>query len=140
MLHGELVTLRAPRRSDLADLQPILRDDVDAVATMDDAPWVPRSREMSEARFDKRLADDPAGDQVWLTVQIHDDPEERAVGEAGLWGIDMHRRHAHVGIALGRAQRGGGLGPTYCGCSATTPSASEVYTACRSTRWPSTRR
>lgn len=109
MLHGELVTLRAPRRSDLADLQPILRDDVETVAAMDDAPWVPRSREMSEARFDKGLADDPAGDQVWLTVQIRDDPEEREVGEAGLWGIDLHRRHAHVGLVLGRAQRGDGL-------------------------------
>lgn len=43
-------------------------------------------------------------------VQQRDDPEKRPIGEAGLWGIDLHRRQAHLGLVLGRDCRGAGLG------------------------------
>lgn len=110
MLYGESVILRAHRRDDVAALQRVLRDDVETVALMEDAPWVPHSLEMAQARFDKRLAEDPAKDAVWLIVQRRDDPDGQAVGEAGLWGIDLHLRRAHLGIVLARDARRSGLG------------------------------
>jgi RimJ/RimL family protein N-acetyltransferase len=110
MLRGQRVLLRPHRRADLAVLQPILRDDVATVAVMEDAGWLPRSLERAEARFDKRLADDPPTEEIWLMVQAHDDPVEEAIGEAGLWGIDLHRRQAHLGVVLARTRRGSGLG------------------------------
>jgi len=110
MLRGQRVLLRPHRRADLTVLQPILRDDVATVAVMEDAGWLPRSLERAEARFDKRLADDPPTEEIWLVVQAHDDPVEEAIGEAGLWGIDLHRRQAHLGVVLARTRRGSGLG------------------------------
>jgi len=47
------------------------RDDVATVAVMKDAGWLPRSLERAEARFDKRLADDPPTAEMWLVVQAH---------------------------------------------------------------------
>lgn len=35
---------------------------------------------------------------------------EEAIWEAGLWGIDPHRRHAHSGVVPARTRRGRGLG------------------------------
>jgi len=110
MLFGESVILRAHRRDDVAALQRVLRDDLETVALRSDAPWVPHSFEMAQARFEKRLTEDPATDAVWLIVQRRDDPNGHAVGEAGLWGIDLHVRRAHLGIVLTRDVRGSGLG------------------------------
>lgn len=110
MLIGERVVLRARRRSDLARLQPVVRDDVETVALMDDEPWLPRSLESAQARFDKQLSDEPPSDGVSLVVQCRDDPEEQAVGTAGLWGLDLHARLAHVALVMAREARGSGLG------------------------------
>lgn len=109
-MFGERVVLRAHLRSDLAVLQPILREDVATVALMEDAAWVPRSLASVEARFDRRLSEDPTGEEVWFVVQKREDPEACPIGEAGLWGVDLHRRQAHLGLVLGRDCRGAGLG------------------------------
>jgi RimJ/RimL family protein N-acetyltransferase len=102
--------------SDCANLgvrtsRPLFRLDADAehVSLASARPFQPRSLAALQAEYDKRQAElDPTSAQ--FTVQRLDDKTGAAIGEVGLWRIDLHHRSAHVGISLLPTARGHGLG------------------------------
>ncbi|MDI5966120.1 GNAT family protein [Streptomyces sp. SL13] len=113
MIRGERVLLRSRRESDVAVLCDGLYDDVLGHSRADSRPWVPT--QPSKSPFTHAL-DDPAPDAAHFTVVeavpvTPDAPDgERLVGEALLWGIDLHNRGAHLGLSLLPSARGRGLG------------------------------
>jgi RimJ/RimL family protein N-acetyltransferase len=108
VLVGRLVGLREPRREDVEALFSL---DVDAehVSLASTRPFQPRTLAALQAAYDKRQAEpDPTSAQ--FTIQRLDDDAGAAIGDVGLWRIDMHHRSAHVGISLLTDARGKGLG------------------------------
>ena len=82
-----------------------LWEDVDTWLSAQSRPYVPESA----ANKRKRLlaTDDGGGGQaVWLLVEV----DNRLVGVAGLWDIDMHNRRAQVAVTLHPKERGAGYG------------------------------
>ena len=108
MLTGTLVALREQRRDDV-EVMAQLSSDPEHVALADWRPYQPRSPAARLDRFDKRqLEADPRS--AFFTSQRRDDPDGAAIGDVGLWQIDLHHRSAHVGISLLPSARGQGLG------------------------------
>jgi len=105
MLRGAKVGLRSRIEADVAILESELYDDVVTRSRADSRPWVPRSPGMASSPFALR---EPADDSACFSVIALDD-HERLAGDALLWGIDLHNRSAHVGIALLPGFRGQGL-------------------------------
>ncbi|HEY6796674.1 MAG TPA: GNAT family protein [Kineosporiaceae bacterium] len=108
MLRGRLVGLREPRRDDVQALFP-LDTDAEHVSLADSRPFRPRSLAARQAEYDKRQTE-PEAATTFFTVQRLDDETGTALGQVGLWDIDLHHRSAHVGISLLPAARGQGLG------------------------------
>ena len=105
MLCGARVCLRAPRRADLELLHGPLREDPDAFMLSDSDPYAPESLEVAQARFDRRLAEEPDGRFAGFTVEAAADLGDtiaagQVLGDASLWGIDPHTRSAHIGVRL----------------------------------------
>jgi RimJ/RimL family protein N-acetyltransferase len=108
MLTGRLVRLRESRRDDV-EAMFVLDADPEYVALASALPFQPRSLAARLAEFDKRQTEsDPTS--ASFTVQRLDDEAGAAVGQVGLWGIDLHNRSAHVGISVLPSARGQGLG------------------------------
>lgn len=112
MLLGDTVLLRAERRDDLPVLHAAFDLDPHVHALTSEDPWVPRTLEARVAAFDRRQSDDAgsASSPVRFAVQRRDDPRERCVGYATMWGLDLHNRVAHLGLGIVPDERGGGLG------------------------------
>jgi RimJ/RimL family protein N-acetyltransferase len=89
-----------------------LRSDPDLQQKIDAKPWRPESLEQAYARYDKDLSEGPDHSFERFTVVPRDRADEpgSGVGYALLWGIDVHHRAAHVGLALVPEARGHGYG------------------------------
>jgi RimJ/RimL family protein N-acetyltransferase len=108
MLSGRLVGLREPRREDVEALFT-LDSDAEHIALADTRPFRPRSLAARQAEYDKRQSE-PDLASAFFAIQRLDDATDQALGNVGLWLIDMHHRSAHVGISLLPSARGQGLG------------------------------
>ena len=105
MLRGELAGLRARHDSDVPVLHAELYEDVATRMRADSRPWRPIPPGSPASPYVVTGAADDAA--VFSVVRLASD---ELAGEALLWGIDLHNRTAHVGIALRPAFRGQGLG------------------------------
>jgi RimJ/RimL family protein N-acetyltransferase len=113
MLRGKQICLRARLRSDVEVLHEPLQVDPELWMLTDNDPWVPESLDVSLTKFDKRQAEEQTrhvGFTVETLVDVGDLPAGRVVGDACLWGIDLHARSAHVGLTLIGPARGHGFG------------------------------
>src|SRR6202046_51291 len=107
MLRGERAGLRARRADDGRILHGDLYEAPEAWVRSDTRPWA-------------RVACGPAspywpGDEVpsgsdAALFAVTELSTGDLAGEALLWGIDLHNRSAHLGLALRPACRGRGLG------------------------------
>jgi RimJ/RimL family protein N-acetyltransferase len=108
MLKGRLVGLRERRREDVEALFE-LDADAEHVSLSGSRPFQPRSLAAGQAEYDKQqIEQDPKS--AFFTIQRVDDEAGAAIGDVGLWMIDMYHRSAHVGISLLPSARGQGLG------------------------------
>lgn len=104
MLWGEKIGLRARHDSDIPVLHAELYDDIATRSVADSRPWQP----IPAGPGSPYVVTSPDGRAAFFSVV--DRPTGELAGEALLWGIDLHNRAAHVGIALRPAFRGRGLG------------------------------
>jgi RimJ/RimL family protein N-acetyltransferase len=86
-------------------LQAELYDDVPGQARADSRPWRPVSPGSDAVPYRVRAPEETAAQ--FSVVELATD---ELAGEAVLWGIDLHQRSAHLGMALRPAFRGRGLG------------------------------
>src|SRR3954447_4911594 len=105
MLRGEHVGLRARQATDVPVLHSELHDDVVTRSRGSGRPWVPLSADGPASPY---AITEPGENAAQFSVVRLSDGE--LVGEAGLWGIDVHNRTAHPGLALRPAFRGQGFG------------------------------
>lgn len=105
MLRGEKIYLRARDQADVEVLHRELYDDVAGHARADGRPWRPRPV-ATGSPYDPKAPSD-GGAAVFSVVAVVGD---ELLGESLLWGVDLHNRYAHVGIALLPAARGRGFG------------------------------
>ncbi|SDZ02275.1 Protein N-acetyltransferase, RimJ/RimL family [Amycolatopsis xylanica] len=104
MLRGDKVGLRARHETDVPVLHAELYDDVATQALASSRPWRPIAPGSAVSPY---AVADPSDEVVaFSVVQLADD---ELVGEALLWGIDVHNRTAHLGLSLRPAFRGRGL-------------------------------
>ncbi|MFJ9586191.1 GNAT family N-acetyltransferase [Streptomyces acidicola] len=104
MIRGEKVGLRTRRDSDLPVLQAELYEDVVVRSRADSVPWRPVPADAADS---PATAAAPSPEKAYFSVV--DLESQELVGEALLWGIDLHNRTAHLGISLLPAFRGRGL-------------------------------
>ena len=105
MLTGEKVTLRARQADDIPVLESELHDDVRTWSRSDNRPWRPFSPGSTDSPY--RLDDSDTSQAKFSVVELSSGV---LAGDAVVWGMDMHNRCAHVGLALRPAFRGRGLG------------------------------
>jgi RimJ/RimL family protein N-acetyltransferase len=105
MLRGDKIGLRARYETDVPVLHAELYDDVATRSRADSRPWRPISAGSAASPF---AVADPSDEVAFFSV-VHLADDELA-GEALLWGIDLHNRTGHLGLALRPAFRGRGLG------------------------------
>ena len=99
--------MRARFDSDVPELYAQLYGDVVTRSRADTRAWVPLPPNRTI------YGSDPTPDAAAFAVVEPAGPDgegERLVGEAVLWGIDLHNRAAHIGISLFPAVRGRGIG------------------------------
>jgi RimJ/RimL family protein N-acetyltransferase len=92
---GELVYLRAPERSDIGDFVRWFND-ADVLHNL--AMSAPMSTAAETAWFDRMLERQGTTDYLFVICLLADD---RAIGTAGLHGIDQVNGSAEFGIAVG---------------------------------------
>jgi RimJ/RimL family protein N-acetyltransferase len=97
------VALRGRYPEDVTILQRELYEDVVTRSQADTRPWRPLPPDPSLSPYSVAVADDAA---FFSIVSVEEDD---LAGEALLWGIDLHNRLAHVGVALLPRFRGRGL-------------------------------
>jgi len=107
MLRGDLVVLRARREDDARILHAELYEDTHAWVRSDTRPWVPVPYGPGSPHWPGEEAPSAADAAVFAVTEL---ATGELAGEALLWGIDLHNRSAHVGLALRPASRGRGLG------------------------------
>ncbi len=107
MLRGELVVLRARREDDARVLHAELYEDTDTWVRSDTRPWVPVPFGPGSPHWPGEEAPSAADAAVFAVAEL---ATGELAGEALLWGIDLHNRSAHLGLALRPACRGRGLG------------------------------
>ncbi|WP_319463842.1 GNAT family protein [Micromonospora sp. RTP1Z1] len=105
MLRGDMVGLRARHETDVPILQSELYDDIATRSRADSRPWRPITPGSAASPY---TVSDPTDDAACFSVVLLAD--EELVGEALLWGIDLHNRIAHLGISLRSAFRSRRLG------------------------------
>jgi RimJ/RimL family protein N-acetyltransferase len=110
VLVGSVAALRSVRREDLSVLHAAFGTDPAVHAVAETTPWLPRTVEALQARYDKALTEDADPAVVDLVVQSATDHAGLCLGSATVWGIDLHNRTAHLGLSLVPAARGRGLG------------------------------
>jgi RimJ/RimL family protein N-acetyltransferase len=107
MLRGELVALRARSEDDGRILHAELYNDTDTWMRSDSRPWVPVPFGPGSPHWTGDEAPSASDAAVFAVTEL---ATGDLAGEAMLWGIDLHNRSAHVGLALRPACRGRGLG------------------------------
>src|SRR5262245_43808027 len=103
MLRGDRIGLRARHEADVSVLHAELYNDVETANRAMAVPWRPLLPEVSPS-----FAIDAPSDAVsrFSVVELATD---ELIGHASVWGIDLHHRLAHIGLALRPAVRGRGL-------------------------------
>lgn len=105
MISGNLAGLRARLPEDVAILDAELYNDVPNRARSDARPWRPVPASGGHSPYEPSA---PSEDKAVFSVV--DLASGELAGEALLWGIDLHNRCAHLGMALRPGARGRGLG------------------------------
>ena len=105
MLRGELTGLRAPTDADLEIFETELLTEVETRIRATGRPWLPVAPGAADSPY--RQAQD--GDAVVRFAVVELTTGELA-GEAMMSGIDLHNRHAEIGLVLRPACRGRHLG------------------------------
>ncbi|MFC4036373.1 GNAT family N-acetyltransferase [Streptomyces polygonati] len=105
MIRGEKVGLRARQESDLTVLHTELYEDVATYCRSDTRAWRPIPAGTPYSPFALKEPTEQAA--PFSVVEL---ASGELAGESVLWGIDVHNRTAHVGLALRPAFRGRGLG------------------------------
>jgi len=100
MLQGPTVRLRSPVESDVAVLRDEIFADVLGWARLDGNGWRPLPLGEASPFGEQREADPRRA-----TFAITDATGDELLGSALVWGIDLHNRSAHLGIALRPAHR-----------------------------------
>jgi RimJ/RimL family protein N-acetyltransferase len=103
------VRLRAVERDDVAQLH-LWQLDHDTWHLAEDEPYTPRSVAAALQRFDAGKAWCPDDRYVPFAV----DTAGKLSGHVCLWGLDLHNRSGHLGIALAPQARGRGTGQAAC--------------------------
>jgi RimJ/RimL family protein N-acetyltransferase len=106
VLRGERVGLRAREQADVAILHTGLHGDVSGWSRAHSQPWTPVAAGSEDSPYSIGRAGEKAA--VFTVVSLVEGAE--VLGDALLWGIDLHNRTAHVGLSLLPAARGRGLG------------------------------
>ncbi|MFJ3792844.1 GNAT family N-acetyltransferase [Kitasatospora sp. NPDC090091] len=104
MLQGTHITLRARHETDVPVLQTELYDDVATRSRADSRPWRPLPPGSTQSPYVVSGASDEAA-----CFSVVETASGELAGEALLWGIDLHNRTAHLGIALRPGHRGRGF-------------------------------
>ena len=104
MLRGSKAYLRARLASDVPVLQEQLYEDIPTRVRADTRPWRPIARDAASSPY---AVGDPKDDAAVFSVV--DIATDGLAGEALLWGIDLHNRSAHLGLALLPRFRGQGF-------------------------------
>lgn len=105
MLHGQIIGLRAMTDADIEVFEAELMNDAQTRMRSDARPFRPIAPGSPLSPYRNR---EERPDSVSFAAAELATGE--LVGEAGLWGIDLHNRHAHLGLTLRSAFRGKGLG------------------------------
>jgi RimJ/RimL family protein N-acetyltransferase len=105
VLRGELIGLRARQDSDIEIFENELLNDVETRVRSDGRPWRPVAPGAAHSPY--RETDERGVVVPFSAVEL---ATGELVGEAMLWGIDLHNRNAHVGLSLRPAFRGRHLG------------------------------
>ena len=103
MLTGERVALRARIESDTTVLHAELYDDVATTMRADSRPWRPISLPTSSPYATAEPVD------TYAPFSVVELATGELIGEAVLWGVDLHNRFGHVGMSLRPAMRGKGF-------------------------------
>ena len=108
MLSGEIVGLRAQQDSDIEVFEAELLNDAETRMRSDSRPWRPVAPGSADSPYrGPGLRGDPSEVVKFSAVEL---ATGDLVGDALLWGIDLHNRNAHLGISLRPAFRGKHLG------------------------------
>jgi RimJ/RimL family protein N-acetyltransferase len=102
-LSGEHVVLRVRHADDLPILQAQLYEDIVTRSHADTRPWRPIPPDPALSPY---AVTEVSDDAAFFSVVTADEGE--LAGEALLWGIDLHNRLAHAGLALLPGFRGRG--------------------------------
>ena len=105
MLRGEIVGLRAIQDSDIEVFEAELMNDAETRMRSDTRPFRPVAPGSAHSPY--RGSGDRADMVPFAAVEL---ATSELVGEALLWGIDLHNRNAHLGLTLRPAFRGKGMG------------------------------
>ena len=105
MLRGELTGLRAPTDSDIEVFETELLTDVETRMRATGRPWLPVAPGASDSPY--RQAHDRDAAVRFSVVEL---ATADLAGEAVMSHIDLHNRHAEIGLVLRPAFRGRHLG------------------------------
>lgn len=105
VLHGELTGLRALTDADIEIFETELLTDVETRVRATGRPWVPVTPGAADSPY--RQAEDRAAVVRFSVVEL---ATGDLAGEAVMSGIDLHNRHAEIGLVLRPACRGRCLG------------------------------
>lgn len=104
MIQSGSIGLRARHEGDVQVLQSELYDDIVTRSRADSRPWQPISPGSTHSPYAIHEPSDTAA--LFSVLEL---PAQELAGEALLWGIDVHNRTAHLGIALRPGFRGRNL-------------------------------
>jgi RimJ/RimL family protein N-acetyltransferase len=108
MLRGEIIGLRAQQDSDIEIFETELLNDAETRMRSDSRPWRPVAPGSPDSPYREQA---PRGDHsATVPFSAVELATGELVGNALLWGIDLHNRNAHLGISLRPAFRGKHLG------------------------------
>jgi RimJ/RimL family protein N-acetyltransferase len=102
VLRGERVGLRARQEQDVAVLHAELYDDVATAMRADSRPWRPAP--LGSSPYAVGEPSDTSA--VFSVIELSSD---ELLGDAVLWGVDLHNRYGHLGLSLRPLARGRGF-------------------------------
>jgi RimJ/RimL family protein N-acetyltransferase len=104
VLRGELTGLRAPTDSDIEVFETELLNDVETRIRATGRPWLPVAPGAADSPYRQ------SEDRTAIRFAVIELATGELAGEAVMSGIDLHNRHAEIGLVLRPAFRGRHLG------------------------------
>jgi RimJ/RimL family protein N-acetyltransferase len=104
VLRGELTGLRAPTDTDIEVFETELLTDVETRMRATGRPWLPVAPGASDSPYRQPL------DRDALRFAVVELATGHLAGEAVIFGLDLHNRHAEIGLVLRPDFRGRHLG------------------------------